>query len=134
MPAAFSISTLSPFWSMRVTGMKILIVDDNPAVREMIRSFLPEAFDQVCECADGSDALVCYRSFRPDWVLMDWDMKGLNGLAATREILVEFPEARIVFVTQHEDPELRIAADEAGAKGFVLKDDLSALRSLLFVQ
>jgi len=119
---------------MPVTGMKILIVDDNLAVREMIRSFLPEAFDQVCECADGADALACYRSFRPDWVLMDWDMKGLNGLAATREILVEFPEARIVFVTQHEDPELRIAADEAGAKGFVLKDDLSALRSLLFVQ
>lgn len=111
--------------------MKILIVDDNAAMREMIRSFLPESFDEIRECNNGSRALDCYRSFRPDWVLMDWEMKPINGLAAIRQILVDFPDAKIVLVTQHDDPELATAAYEAGAKGFVLKDNLLALRRLL---
>lgn len=111
--------------------MKILIVDDNAAMREMICSFLPRSFDDICECEDSSDALDHYRSFVPDWVLMDWETKRMDGLAATRAILADFPEAKILFVTQHDDPELRAAAMEAGAKGFVLKDDLSALRPIL---
>jgi two-component system response regulator DegU len=113
------------------TEMKILIIDDNAAMRQMIRSFLPEAFDEIRECSDGSEALDCYSSFLPDWVLMDWEMKLIDGLAATRQILANFPEARILLVTQHDDPELSTAAYEAGAKGFVLKDDLPALRSFL---
>jgi DNA-binding NarL/FixJ family response regulator len=62
---------------------------------------------------------------------MDWEMKLGGGLAATRQILVNFPEARILLVTQHDDPELSAAAYEAGAKGLVLKDDLPTLRLLL---
>ena len=111
--------------------MKILIVNDNAAMREMIRSFLPRSFDDICECEDSSDALNCYRSFLPDWVLMDWEMKRMNGLVATREILADFPEAKIIFVTQHDDPELWAAAKGAGAKAIILKDDLSALRPIL---
>lgn len=111
--------------------MKILIVNDNSAMREMIRSFLPRSFDDICECEDSSDALNYYRSFLPDWVLIDWEMKRMNGLTATREILTDFPEAKIIFVTQHDDPELRAAIKGAGAKALVLKDDLSALRPIL---
>lgn len=114
--------------------MKILIVDDNADMREMIQSFLPESFDEIRECFDGSEALDCYRSFRPDWVLMDWEMRPVDGLSATRQILVNFPEANILLVTQHNDPELADAAYKAGAKGFVLKDDLPALRHLLMLQ
>ena len=111
--------------------MKILTVDDNATMREMIRSVLPEVFDEIRECEDGSEALDCYNSFLPDWVLMDWEMKLVNGLAAMRRIIVNFPDARVILVTQHDDPELLAAAYEAGAKGVVLKDDLPTLRSLL---
>jgi DNA-binding NarL/FixJ family response regulator len=111
--------------------MKILIVDDNAAMREMVRSFLPASFDEICECADGSEALDRYRSFSPDWVLMDWEMKPVDGLVAIRQILIDFPDAKILLVTQHDDPELLTAAFDAGVKGFVLKDDLPALRRLL---
>jgi len=111
--------------------MKILIVNDNAAMSEMIRSFLPKTFDDICECEDSFDALNYYRSFLPDWVLMDWEMKRMNSLATTREILADFPDAKIVFVTQHDDPELRAAASGAGARAVVLKDDLSALRPIL---
>ena len=108
--------------------MKILIVDDNAGMREMMRSFLPESFDEICECADGFDALDCYRTFLPDWVLMDWEMKRMDGLAATRDIIGSFPSARILMMSQHNDRELRRAATEAGVRGFFPKDNLLDLR------
>ncbi len=108
--------------------MKVLIIDDNPEMREMMRSFLPKPFVAVCECEDGFDALDYYQSFLPDWVLMDWKMKQMDGITATRQIIGSFPEAKIVLVTQHDDRELRAAALEAGACGFVSKDELIELR------
>lgn len=113
---------------MPTEKMKILIVDDNAGMREMMRSFLPESFDEVCECDDGFDALDCYRAFLPDWVLMDWEMKRMDGLTATRGIINSFPTARILMVTQYCDKELRRAANEAGACGFFPKDNLLDLR------
>ena len=80
--------------------------------------------DEFCECADGAEALNAYRVFMPDWVLMDWEMKQMDGLAATRGIISAFPAARILMVTQYCDKELTDAANEAGACGFFPKDDL----------
>ena len=114
--------------------MKILIVVDNPVMRELIPSFLPESFDEIRECIDGTDALDCYRPFRPDRVLIDWEMKPVDGLPATHQILVNFPDANVLLVTQHDDPELAAAAYETEAKGFVLKDDLLQLHRLLLPQ
>ena len=108
--------------------MKILIVDDHQGMREMMRSFLPESFDEICECADGFDALDCYRTFLPDWVLMDWEMKRMDGLEATRSIIGSFPQARILMVSQFCDKELRRTANEAGVRGFFPKDNLLDLR------
>jgi DNA-binding NarL/FixJ family response regulator len=62
---------------------------------------------------------------------MDWEMKRMDGLEATRRIVKNYPNARIVIVTQHSDAELRAAAAEAGAAGYMLKDDLINLRRLL---
>lgn len=114
--------------------MKILIVDDNCDMREMMKFYLRGYKAEFRECCDGCDALEAYREFLPDWVLMDWEMKKTDGLAATKEIVSRFPDARIVFVTQHDDHELREAAHEAGAGGFVLKDDLLALREFFPAQ
>ena len=111
--------------------MKVLIVDDSSQMREMMRRYLPSDAGEICECEDGIDALACYEKFTPDWVLMDWEMKRMNGLKATRQIISQFPEAKILLVTQYNDIELREAASEAGARGFVLKEDLADLRQFL---
>lgn len=111
--------------------MKILIVDDNFKIREMVRLFLQNETDEFQECEDGSEALASYAAFLPDWVLMDWEMREMDGLAATREILRFYPTAKILMFTQYTDAELRSAAREAGAFGFVLKDELFNLRRIM---
>ncbi len=118
---------------MRVP-MKVLIVDDSSQMRGMMRQFLPSNAGEICECEDGIDALEYYEKFLPDWVLMDWEMKQMNGLEATKQIIGKFPEAKILLVTQYNDRELRAAASEAGVYAFVLKEDLAELRRLLAVQ
>ena len=111
--------------------MKILIVDDNPQARKMIRKYLG-AFDaEITEREDGSEALSAYRDFQPDWVLMDWEMKNLNGLEATRQIIKTYPQAQILIVTNYDEKDLRQAFLEAGSKGIILKDDLISLNSFL---
>ena len=110
--------------------MKVLIVDDSPQMRQMVKFYLRGLADETCECEDGAEALDAYRKFQPDWVLMGWEMKRMDGLAATRRIRASFPEAHILFVTQYDEPELRQAAAEVGASGFVSKDDLLTLQSV----
>lgn len=110
--------------------MKVLIVDDNAQMREMMRNYLPCASDQIRECTDGADALAAYTNFLPDFVLMDWQMKRMDGLKATEEILRVFPEACILLVTQFDDAELRKTAFEIGIRDFISKDDLTKLREV----
>lgn len=109
---------------------RVLIVDDSEQMRELIKMMLVGVAEIVGECSDGADALACYEESRPDWVLMDWEMR-TDGLTTTRRILAAHPDARILIVTSHDDDELRNAATQAGARGFVLKDDLLALGSFL---
>jgi len=113
------------------TTMKVLIVDDNEQARRMIKHYLRDLADETCECNDGAEAVSAYTAFQPDWVLMDWEMKQVNGLAATYGIIANFPDAKVLMVTNYDENDLRRAAAEAGACGFVLKDDLLSLHSLL---
>lgn len=110
---------------------KILIVDDHAETRRMTRFFLRDLPFDFEECADGADALDCYRKFLPDWVLMDWEMKRMNGLTAMRQIIEKYPQARVLMFTQYDDKELREMARKAGASGFVLKENLMDLRRLI---
>jgi len=110
---------------------KILIVDDHAETRRMTRFFLRDLPFDFEECADGADALDCYQKIRPVWVLMDWEMKQMDGLAATRRIIAAHPKARVLMFTQYDDQELREAAHKAGASGFVLKENLMDLRRLI---
>ena len=111
--------------------MRLLIVEDNAQMREMIKLFLRGLADEIAECGDGVQALVAYREFAPDWVVMDIGMDKMDGLEATRQIVVAFPLARIVILTQYDDPALRQAARKAGAQAYVTKSDLLPLRQLL---
>jgi len=115
----------------RMEQMKVLIVDDNEKVREVVRDYLPAEVDEIFECADGSEALAVYRRHLPDWVLMDWEMPNADGITAIREIIREFPEANICMVTAFDDEDIRTEAFRAGALRFVLKDNLFELETIL---
>lgn len=111
--------------------MVLLIVDDNAQMRRQLRKMIGSESDKIYECSDGSEALAAYQRHRPDWVLMDIEMARLDGISATREIVAFEPLARIVIVTQHDEPSLRAAARTAGAVAYLLKDDLLAIRSFI---
>jgi DNA-binding NarL/FixJ family response regulator len=85
----------------------------------------------VDECADGDEAVAAYGAHRPDWVLMDLQMARVGGLEATRRLLAADRTARVVIVTDYDDVHWRAAATEAGACGFVSKDNLLEVRRLL---
>jgi two-component system response regulator DegU len=111
--------------------MTILIVEDNPTIRRLIRRAISDVADNIFECEDGADALAAYTEHRPDAVLMDVRMPRMDGLAATRQILSHHPAARIVIVTDYNDDGLRNAAREAGACAYALKNNLTELDVVL---
>jgi DNA-binding NarL/FixJ family response regulator len=109
----------------------VLIVDDHEPMRRLLHAVVGTTADAIFECGDGYEAVVIYQARHPDYVLMDIEMKGLDGIQATRQILQLDPGARVIIVTQHDDLAWRAAARSAGACGYVLKDDLKTLRQLL---
>jgi|SRR5882724_4107706 len=111
--------------------MKILIVDDNPRVRWLIKTILEDIVDQFYECVDGTGALEAYTMSRPDWVLMDIKMSQMDGIVATKQITTAFADARVMIVTDYDDADLRNAATDAGACGYVIKEELHSLRAIL---
>ena len=115
----------------RPVDMKLLIVDDHALMRRVIRRVVNDLVSDVEECGDGSEALAAYHQHRPDWVVMDIEMSPMDGISATREILKTFPTAKIVIVSKHDDEQIREAARAAGACGYVLKENLLAIRELL---
>ena len=111
--------------------LKILIVDDSPGMRDVIKILLSGRPMTFSECADGMEALERYAAERPDWVLMDIRMPRVDGLTATRQITEGFPEARVIVVTDYDDHDLRAEARSAGASAYILKEDLSELPGLI---
>jgi CheY-like chemotaxis protein len=82
--------------------MKLLIVDDNPQMRQMIRAVVSDLGAAVTECSDGDEALAAYAAqqfSRADRVLMDLQLPRVGGLEATRRIRAAFPDAQIIIIT-----------------------------------
>lgn len=111
--------------------MKILLVDDSPPMRRLLKEFLAEATTEFVECADGAEAPAAYAEHAPDVVLMDISMPKVDGLTATRQILQTSPQARVLILTNLAYQELRGEALAAGACGYVQKDELGQLRQWL---
>jgi two-component system chemotaxis response regulator CheY len=107
--------------------MNLLIVDDHEGMRRMIRQLVSGPGDVVHECASADEALQAFERFKPDCVTLDISMPGLCAFQAARAMRVAHPPARVVFVSSHDQPDFRRAAREAGAAGFVTKDNLSEL-------
>ena len=104
--------------------LSVLIVDDNVKMRSMIAEIIKSRTKNIFECTDGIGALGDYSINRPDWVLMDMKMKGMDGLMATELIRQYFPKAKVMIVSQDDTPEIRQAAHHAGAAAFVPKENL----------
>jgi CheY-like chemotaxis protein len=111
--------------------MRILIAEDNEQMRDMIKTIMTDPTHTFFECADGESAVVMYDRLRPDCVLMDVEMKPIDGLTATKRIKHSHPEAKIIIVTNYGDKRTRAAAAQAGADGFVEKENLVSLRMLV---
>lgn len=108
---------------MTESPVRVLIVDDDDLMRAGLRGVLASdaAIEVVGEASDGRDAVYRTRLLQPDVVLMDVRMPGLDGVAATRELLDAFPQVRVVIVTTFEQDDYIFGALRVGASGFLLK-------------
>jgi DNA-binding NarL/FixJ family response regulator len=104
--------------------IRVLLADDHGVVRRGLRGFfeLLDDIEIVGEAEDGQQAVEATGTLRPDVVLMDLLMPGLNGIAATAEIKRRWPEVEVVALTSFIEEERVTAALEAGATGYLLKD------------
>jgi DNA-binding NarL/FixJ family response regulator len=103
--------------------VRILIADDHAVVREGLRAVLGSEPDMevVGEAATGKEVLERAADLRPDVILMDIQMPGINGIEATRRIIAANQEIGVVILTMYEDDDSIFSAMRAGARGYVLK-------------
>ncbi|KWX23029.1 LuxR family transcriptional regulator [Mycolicibacterium wolinskyi] len=102
----------------------VLLVDDHPVVREGLRGMIDaeDDLEVIGEAASGAEAITMAESLRPDVVLMDLRMPGVDGVAATERILASSASTRVVVLTTYESDADILRAVEAGAAGYLLKD------------
>ncbi len=104
-------------------GPRVVIADDQALVRTGFRMILTSGgIEVVGEAADGVEAVSSVRMMRPDVVLMDIRMPNMDGLEATRRIVTEFPDCRVLILTTFDLDRYVYDALSAGASGFLLKD------------
>jgi two-component system, NarL family, response regulator LiaR len=104
-------------------AVRAIIADDDPFARKMIKESLQRAgVIVIAEAHNGRQAVDLTRHYRPDVVLMDVVMPELDGIAATRRIVKEMPEQKIVILTTADDDEIGLLGLRAGASGFLAKD------------
>jgi DNA-binding NarL/FixJ family response regulator len=104
--------------------IRILLADDHDVVRRGLTALLDgtDGFAVVGAAADGEEAVALAGEHRPDVVLMDLSMPGVDGIEATRRLMAERPESRVVVLTSFSDRERILDALDAGAVGYLLKD------------
>src|ERR1039458_2157498 len=117
-------STLGP----STKSIRVLLADDHTLVRAGIRALLEKlpGVEVVGEADDGRAALKLVKLYRPDVVLMDISMPGLNGLEAAVRMAKEFPDVRVIILSMHQNEEYVWRALKAGAAGYLLKKAATA--------
>jgi two-component system invasion response regulator UvrY len=104
--------------------MRVLIVDDHPIVVSGCRALLSaEPAIEVVDAADGEAGYLAYFSEQPDVAVIDINLPGVSGLEVCRRILQRDPQARLIIFSMNDDPIFAVRAIEAGAKGYIAKND-----------
>ncbi|HEX3103668.1 MAG TPA: response regulator transcription factor [Terriglobales bacterium] len=118
--------------------ISVLLVDDHSLVRRGFRRMLEDEADirVVGEASDGEEAVKLARSLKPQVIVMDCALPGINGLQATRKILQLLPETLVLMLSMHTEETWVRQAIDAGARGYVLKNAMdlelsSAIRRLV---
>ncbi|MCC7360673.1 MAG: response regulator transcription factor [Anaerolineales bacterium] len=103
--------------------IRVLLADDHALFREGLAGILAAQpdFEVVSEASDGLEAIVKARELAPDLVLMDVQMRGMDGIEATQQIKQEVPATRVVMLTVRDDEEKLFEAIRSGAQGYLLK-------------
>jgi len=104
--------------------ISVILADDHPVTRDGLTLILRSepGITVVGQAGDGVEAVACYRQHEPSVAILDLQMPRLSGLGATRQILAEFPQAKILLFTTYDGDEDIYRAMHAGARGYILKD------------
>ena len=105
-------------------AIRVVLADDHPVVRQGLRcldQLVATGFEVVGEAADGEAAVRETQLMRPDVVIMDISMPGLNGIEATRRVRRAVPSTAVLVLTMYDDDDTVFAAMQAGASGYLLK-------------
>ncbi|MDN3357756.1 response regulator transcription factor [Actinomadura sp. DC4] len=109
---------------MTGTPIRLLIADDHPVVRDGLSGMFARdpGFEVLGEAGDGAEAIRLARALRPDVILMDLRMPGMDGLTAITELTRQSITARVLVLTTYDTDSYVLPAIEAGATGYLLKD------------
>jgi len=103
--------------------LRVLVADDDPLARRVVRDALQDAgLSVVADAASGNEAIELALHYRPDLVLMDVAMPGLDGIQAARAIHERAPEVRVVMLSMSDNDQLAMLGIRAGASGYLTKD------------
>jgi two-component system, NarL family, response regulator DegU len=109
---------------MLMTTIKIVIVDDHQLFREGVKRILDfeDSFEVVAEGNDGNEVVELYEKHKPDVILMDINMPRVSGVEATEALLKDYPEAKVIILSIHDDGSYVTHALKTGALGYMLKE------------
>ncbi len=114
--------------------MRIMILDENSGMRTTLRQLLSGLCDDVVECGSGEEAITLYTHRKPDLVLSEISLPGLDGIETLKSVLRSDPAVRWIFVTEEDDLPIRTDAFDAGAEAYFMKEDMIEVQEYLMRQ